>query len=224
MSTDEGRHAVRVLGLRIGDSVEVFDGVGNVAVAGIHAISRDIVMLAVQRPIQVLPPSLPRLTLCVAPPKGDRQQFLVEKCTELGVSALCPLLTARGVVRPTDALVDRWHRWAREACKQCGRAWIPDILPCEDLKASVREMEQNALLLFAHRGTIAQPWGRYKADCSIGRSICVFIGPEGGWAPEEVAWASGAGLRPLLLSDATLRTETAAVAATAVIRAFPPVS
>lgn len=222
LSREEAVHAARVLVLRDGETVELFNGKGLVGRARVRTITKGSVKLWVHDVRRTDPDAGCGVTLCVAPPKGDRQHFLVEKCTELGATALRPLLTTRGVARPSDALLERWRRWALEACKQCGRNWMPVILPGAAPNEALGACPANSLPLLAHREAAASPWNVIRAQHPRLSHVVVFIGPEGGWTDEELAWATGSGLTRLHLGDSTLRVETSAVAATTLIRLHPP--
>jgi 16S rRNA (uracil1498-N3)-methyltransferase len=148
------------------------------------------------------------LTLAVALPKGERQKWLVEKATELGATRLVPLITERGVAQPVEAALDRLRRTVIEASKQCGRNRLMEIA------APV-----SACALFSQASTaderlIADPAGQPLAATAIGAGtgILAAIGPEGGFAPAELAAAREAGWQPVSLGPRILRIETAAIA------------
>jgi 16S rRNA (uracil1498-N3)-methyltransferase len=160
------------------------------------------------------------LALGVSLPKGDRQKWLVEKLTELGVTTLVPLVTERGVAQPTAAAIGRLERTVVEACKQCGRnrllvvakpqAWGDWIAPI----ASQNEIRR----LVAHPGGV--PLIRLNVSAPLPTRIA--IGPEGGFTDEEVSAAIGAGWQTVDLGPRLLRVETAAVALAAAVVAMSP--
>lgn len=152
------------------------------------------------------PAPAPVITVAFAPVKGERPEWAVQKLTELGVDRVVPLITARSVVRWTGergaAAVERWRRVAREAAMQSRRSWLPVVEPA------------------ATFGDVAGREGAARADVgggppSLARPV-VLVGPEGGWSDEE----SGAGLPVIGLGPNVLRTETAAVAAGALLVAL----
>jgi 16S rRNA (uracil1498-N3)-methyltransferase len=138
-------------------------------------------------------------------PKGERADFLIEKLTELGVTAFTPLQTARSVVHPSDAKRDRLRRHVIEASKQCGRnvlmelralaSWT-DLLRCDDLPGH---------RVLAHPGTL-------EPVALPGTNTIAAVGPEGGFTDEEVAAALTAGWVAVGLGPRLLRVETAALA------------
>jgi 16S rRNA (uracil1498-N3)-methyltransferase len=144
------------------------------------------------------------LTLAVALPKGDRQKWLVEKLTELGVPRLVPLVTTRGVAEATPAAVERLGRSVIEACKQCGR----------DTLMAIAEPRTVAEVVAAHRATggivVADRGGAPLAG--FDRPVVALVGPEGGFTAEELAAVEAAGGRRVSLGPHVLRIETAAIA------------
>ncbi len=221
LTDEEAHHAHHVIRLRAGDAVRLFDGRGNQADARVHAVDRHGVEVTVDR---VEPPRrderpLP-VTLAVAMPKGARQDTLIEKCTELGVEALWPVLTARTVVRPRPGRHEHWRRVGIAAAKQAGRAYLPAILspmPFEELASSLHRFD---LALFGNAGPEAEPLLSHLESRPPGRRYLMAIGPEGGFTSEEQAALVDAGAVPVRLGRWTLRTETAAVTALAVLGAW----
>jgi 16S rRNA (uracil1498-N3)-methyltransferase len=172
------------------------------------SIGRDQVALDLGQAVPGRPLPARPLTLAVALPKGERQKWLVEKLTELGVARLVPLVADRGVAEATPAALERLRRGVIEACKQCGRSLLMEIgepATLEDLAARHAE----CLRLVAH------PDGGAVADAvaDAGRQpICAAVGPEGGFTDDEIARAAGLGFHRVSLGPLILRVETAAIA------------
>ena len=136
--------------------------------------------------------------------------FLVQKCTEMGVHAVVPVEMARSVARADRAQkkTERLARIAREAVKQCGRAHVPEVLPALDFAQALRRMREHELLLMPYEEG-GQPFaGRIAA-----RSVGLLIGPEGGIAPEEAEAVRAVGGQAMTLGSRILRTETAGLVA-----------
>lgn len=207
LAGDEARHLVRVMRCTVGDEVVVFDGRGTSWRGRVAAIGRDEVRLEVDAPRPRVPRVRPPLTLAVALPKGERQKWLVEKLTELGVDRLVPLETARGVAMPTAAAVERLARGVIEACKQCGRDELMEVAEPASIAAVVRAAGPEALVVITDRD--GEP---LDAAAVAGRPIVGLVGPEGGFTAEELATAGAAGGRKISLGPHVLRVETAAVA------------
>jgi 16S rRNA (uracil1498-N3)-methyltransferase len=208
---DEARHLVRVLRAKPGDEVVVFAGTGCEWPARVAGITRDTVDLELG-PARVDPPVAAPLTLAVALPKGDRQKWLVEKLTELGITRLVPLATARGVAEATDAARDRLRRAVIEACKQCGRNTLLEITAPVTPRQLVAGLAPPTRLVLA--APAGPPLPTATADPVVG-----LVGPEGGFTPEELAVFAAAGAVPARLAPHVLRVETAAVALAAALQA-----
>ena len=211
LAGDEARHLARVVRARIGDEVVVFDGHGTEWPARVVELGRDTVALEVGPPRSTPPATRPRVTLAVALPKGERQKWLVEKLTELGVDRLVPLVTERGVAEATPAALERLGRGVIEACKQCGRNTLMEIgAPTEPAAACAAVPAGGSVILCDPRGP-SLAWESLRAVAAV----VVLVGPEGGFTPEEIAAAAAAGAERAGLGPHVLRIETAAVAAAA---------
>jgi 16S rRNA (uracil1498-N3)-methyltransferase len=208
LSGEEARHLARVLRAKVGDSVSVFDGSGREWPARVTSIGRSEVSLETGDPADEVPRRGPRLTLAVALPKGERQKWLVEKLTELGVDSVVPLVTERGVAEATPSAIERLARGVIEACKQCGRNRLMEIGPATTVAQVVASKPASAI------GLLADPHGdpitlalRATAD-----DIVALVGPEGGFSETERATARNAGFVTVTLASTILRIETAAIA------------
>ena len=227
LSPEESHHAASVMRVRPGEAVELFDGCGGTASATVTRVAREAVTVEVTRlrPMAVRPE--PSLALYVAVPKGARQHVLVEKCTELGVSRIEPIITQRSVVKPGASIVSRWRRYAIEAGKQSEQAWLPVIEPPLAFARSIEldradELQRStSLRLVASPGPKARPLTLSLregiASGALSR-VAIWIGPEGGFTPAEVEAAEAAGIQPVSLGESVLRIETAAIAVTAAVR------
>lgn len=204
---DEARHLVRVLRAKVGDDVVVFAGQGSEWPARIVRLGRDEAELETGPEKHDQATQLCSLTLAVALPKGERQKWLVEKLTELGVARLVPLETERGVAEATAAACDRLRRGVIEACKQCGRNTLMEIGEPQSVAAALAERPQATLAIIAHPGG-----GPLEPAVVHGRQILALVGPEGGFTAAEVEAAERAGAMPTSLGPHILRIETAAIA------------
>jgi 16S rRNA (uracil1498-N3)-methyltransferase len=207
LAGDEARHLARVMRCTVGDEVVVFDGRGTSWQARVASIGRDEVGLEVGEAVTESRSTRVPVTLAVALPKGERQKWLVEKLTELGVERLVPLATTRGVAEATPAAVERLTRGAIEACKQCGRDAVMTIAPPRSVAEIVRDTSSGATLVVADRDGLP-----VDAVVEEGRSVVALVGPEGGFTAEELATVEAAGGRRVSLGPHVLRVETAAIA------------
>jgi len=190
----------------------------------VETVDRHAVCARVLEERQGPPPSPCRLTLAQALLKGERMDWLIQKATELGAAAIVPLVTKRTIVRPRTARqetqVGRWQAIAVEAAQQSERWDLPAVSPPVDADQFFSRQEAGALkLILTERRTghslvsLALP-----AAAEGPQSVVLAVGPEGGWAEEEVCVAVDGGFLPLTLGDRILRAETAAVAALSVLQ------
>jgi 16S rRNA (uracil1498-N3)-methyltransferase len=207
----------RVLRLLPGAAIELFDGSGRVWPATVQALVGHDVSLTLGGPEERLPE--PACTLLVGFMRPNRFEWLLEKATELGATALQPVITERSAVRPDEvgaARLERWRRIAIEAAEQCGRASVPAISRPAALGAVLSDVAQPFVVAVEPAHGEAPPLGALLRD--IGRGpIVILCGPEGGLSPAEVGAAVARGGRPASLGPLVLRAETAAVAALAIL-------
>jgi 16S rRNA (uracil1498-N3)-methyltransferase len=215
-------HAVKVLRMKAGDPLILFDGTGGewqAELAKIGAGRTARVALKAHVPRECESPLA--VTVAQALPSGDKMDWVVEKCVELGVAAIQPLAAKRSVIRLSEERMARrlahWNHVASAACEQCGRNRVPAVDPVLDLPQYLALAKaQNALCLLLTPGAdgalrdLARPAG----------PVVVMIGPEGGWDEGEMRAAAAAGFRPMSLGARVLRTETAGAAALAAMQAL----
>ena len=215
---DAARHIARVLRLVVGNTVTLFDGGGGEYAGRIESIGKNTVTVAVgerHTPDRESPLSL---TLAQGVSRGERMDWVVQKATELGVSRLVPVLTERTVVRldPRQASSKQrhWQGIAVAACEQSGRDRVPEVaLPVALPEFLHHLMPGGTRLLLSPEGSsalehLAPPEG----------ALTVLIGPEGGLTEAEQRAARDRGFQGLCLGPRVLRTETAAVAALALLQ------
>lgn len=207
---DEAHHLARVLRAGVGDALVVFDGAGREWDAAVDTISGRGVQarLMARRPARAM--RSPRVTLAVGLLKGDAMDDVVRDATALDVAAIVPLATAHAVVpkraRGPEA-VERWRRVAIAACKQCGRADLPDIRPVAALDDLLAET-QSIRIMCVEPALAGHELTGISAD-----EVVVLVGPEGGWAPEEVGAARRAGAHLVTFGTLTLRAALAPIVA-----------
>ena len=215
LTAEDARHALTVLRLRKGQKVEVFAGSLRYA-AEIVSTDREDVLV---RLFSLLPSTEPSLsvTLFQGLPKSDKMDLIVQKAAELGVSRIVPLNMERCIVKSGGSesmkKLERWRRIAREAGKQSGRSFVPDILsPCSLRELSgLRSMPEINVVPWeeADRFGPLAFHSSYPAVSSLG----ILIGPEGGISQDEVGFLRSMGFIPITLGKRILRTETAGLAA-----------
>ena len=220
LSENAARHASRVLRLRIGEELVLFDGVGGEYVARIATIERDRVAVNLLEWRDAECESPIGLTLVQALQSGEKMDMTVQKAVELGVSHIVPVASRRSVVRLDGerALrrVEHWRGVAVAACEQCGRNQVPDVSALQGLDRWLgKAPEQGVLRLMLAPGAAQSLDSIMPAQ---GAPIELLIGAEGGLAPEELEMAVAAGFTSVRLGPRILRTETAGLAALAAIQ------
>ncbi len=222
---DQAHHLVSVLRKKPGDEIVVFDGQGTECLARIVRISHDLVVARIGERRVALRTDRPAVALYVAAPKGRRFDLIVEKATELGADSITPLITERTVVklsgRDVAAKLDRWRRITVSAAKQCHRSTLPNVSSPVDFPSAMREMPESAFSIMPWPSDDSPPiHDALLSLASSHKEVRVYIGPEGGFSPEELETAKKAGVRPASLGQNILRTETAAIASLSVIGCF----
>ena len=218
-------HITRVLRLRNGDALTVFDGSGGEFGARIEEFRKDSVVVAVEehRPLERESP-LP-LTLAQGISRGERMDWVIQKATELGTARIVPLFTKRSVVRLDEKQADRklqhWRAIAIAACEQCGRNRIPELAaPVDFFDVLPAEASGATRLLLSPTGDLRIEDLGQDVRQGASKGITVLIGPEGGLEDVEQEAALAAGFKAVRLGPRVLRTETAAIAALTIIQRY----
>lgn len=217
----QAHHVIHVLRLQAGAALTLFDGRGAEYAALIKRIDKSGFTLTVAERREVSRESPLRVVLAQGISSGERMDYTVQKCVELGIQAIQPLVTQRSVVRLSSERADKrvahWQTVAAAACEQCGRNILPEILPVQPLMKWLGVAQSQPgdarYLLSPHSST------RLRDQTRPQHAVTLLAGPEGGWNPDETTAALGAGFMPLTLGPRVLRTETAAVAALAAMQA-----
>ncbi len=215
LDESESHHAIDVLRLQIGSRVAAFAGNGIEAMCEIESANPKGVVLKIITQ-STTPPLNCRITLAQAVPKGKNMELIIQKATELGASAIVPLLSDRSVIRLAASEAKqkqmKWRETAIEACKQCGQNWLPHVAVPLGLKDYFAQMPRFDLMLIASLQPDARDLKHWMASITTPvTSALVAVGPEGDFTPAELGLARSAGCLPLSLGPVILRTETAAI-------------
>lgn len=218
----EARHMVKVLRLKPGMVVGLSDGCGLQGEARIRALTRDRVILDVERRFPSPREPAGELVVAQAMLKDQKMDRLLRQLTELGITGWQPFISARSVPqldkRRQASRAGRWERIAREAVKQCRRGRVPDIAPLGLLDDVLRDAARFDIRVMFWEGA-RRPLPTVPNDLTdSGRRVLAVVGPEGGFADEEAAAAEAAGFRLTTLGPRILKAETAAVAACTLIQ------
>jgi 16S rRNA (uracil1498-N3)-methyltransferase len=230
----QAHHLRDVLRLTAGDTVQAFDADGSTATATLLETAGRGVRLRVEsvepggtsgadnhgnRPGAAL-----HLTVAAAVPKAARADWMIEKLSELGADVFVPLQTARSVVLPAGQnKYDRWARLATESARQSGGVGIMRIEPLAQLSDVIDKSENSSV---AERSSKIVYFSTEPAARSIFElveqsitELTILIGPEGGWSPEEISQFAAGSIEGIKLTNTILRVETAAISATAILKA-----
>jgi 16S rRNA (uracil1498-N3)-methyltransferase len=216
LAEDEARHLTQVLRLTIGDAVRVFDGRGREQDARVENANRHRVELRIGPRATPAPEPSTAITLAAALLKGDKFDDVVRDAAMLGTRAIQPLITAHTEVPAARAggaaRLDRWRRIVLSSTKQCGRAVIADIAPPASLDDALSRLPRPWIVL-------AEPaaGGATSTPPPAPREASVFVGPEGGWAPQEIERLRSGGAIFLRLGGRTLRADAAPIVGLSVL-------
>lgn len=231
----ESHHLLRVLRLKPGAAVTVFDKDGRqwaarvegrvegAPAAGAEGAPTEIAQVILVEPETSPAIDGPEVSIAAALLKRRAMDWMIEKLSELSVSTLQPLVTRRTVVEPPRAAEGRapvrWERLAVAAAKQCGRPVPLAFSHPTPLAAWLRRERPRVLACFAHGGDGSEPLGQWLGDrAGMGLPVVVAVGPEGGWTPGEVEAFKAAGFSGVSLGPLVLRAETAALTVAAACR------
>jgi len=220
LTADEAHHLTSVFRLSVGATVELFDGAGALASAVVTAVEKGRATLTVKK-LQVIPPSPhPRIVLAVSVPKADRFEWVISKCTELGVDRIYPVRFERTVkLACRERMVHRYQHLALAAAKQCRRLFLPRIDP----PASLTDCLETLLEDYPHcrflLGSLIPPSTPLINLKWTARDVIAFVGPEGGLTDQEIELIRRHQVSQVCLTDNILRVETAALAFAALLTA-----
>ena len=217
LTGEEHHHATRSCRVRTGELIGVTDGCGKRVEARIEAIDSSTLTAVIERDVSGFGEPAVEITVALSIIKPARFESAVEKCTELGARRFIPVIAQRCMVKPGRITTERLQRIAREAAKQAGRSWIPEI--SEPVELFELDAPVNSRLLVASKkaeGDIDAVFQQVRHAASL----TIVIGPEGDFTGEELEILTQKGALPFSLGGLTLRSETAAIAATAHVAAL----
>ena len=219
LGAGDAQYLTRVMRLGKGDVVELLDGTGEGLRCELEEAHKGGVTARVLSRFLVPEPPIP-ITLYQALPKGDKLELIIQKATELGASRIVPVPATRSVVQlkgdRAESKVVRWQKIAQEAAEQCERGKVPVVDVPHALK-DIQLPDGTLGLILSER--VAGPSFPQALPDVAPMAIAVFIGPEGGWTPAELDAMRGLGAIEVSLGQRILRTETAGLAALAMVMA-----
>ena len=216
---EDEKHIKTVLRAREGEELTLCDGEGMDYQCRIASLERGVLRDILSKEVCETEPKT-KITLYQGLPKADKMELIIQKCVELGVDRIVAVSTERAIVKldkKESKTLERWQKIAEAAAKQSGRGKIPEIgqqvLKFKEAVAEAKELD-GAIIPYEKE----QETGiRQFVQGFRGESIGVFIGPEGGFAEEEIALAQENGITPITLGKRILRTETAGMTTAAIL-------
>lgn len=219
---DDVKHIRDVLRYRVNDNLDICDEDGRKYIAQILNFSKEQIDLKVIRLCEGISEPSTKITLFQGMPKSDKLEFIIQKCTELGITEIVPVITKRVVVKldnkNIEKKVERWNKIALEASKQSGRQKVPNVKNPINLKNLVENIQKYDILLLPYECEKEKSIKSVlrKLDKSF-KNIAIFIGPEGGFESEEIELLNRENVQTVTLGPRILRTETAGLATLAMI-------
>ena len=210
---DSAHHISFSLRMRCGEHITVCDGEGYDYECVIQSMDGQTVRAEILEKRQTITESPVRIRLYQSVPKGDKFDYIVQKAVELGVSEIVPVYSARCIVNPDakseEKRLVRLNKIAEEAAKQCGRGIIPRVLPYMRYAEAVKSAEGSSFLCYEDEQSysLKEYLGEFIGKNE--KTLSFFVGPEGGYAKEEVALALENGIPSAKLGPRILRSETA---------------
>ena len=205
-------HLIRVLRMKTGESITLFDGSNQITPAVIHEVNKKTVIVKTANSVLDNRESPLNIHLGQVISRGDKMEFTIQKSVELGVNTITPLLSERcGVKLDQDRLekkVQQWQKIVISACEQCGRNIIPNINPIMKLETWCANLTDSLKLNLHPKAE----QGINQLPCD-NNNISLLIGPEGGLSNEEISMTHQYQFTDILLGPRVLRTETAALTA-----------
>jgi 16S rRNA (uracil1498-N3)-methyltransferase len=217
----EAHHLLNVCRLKKGDKVELFDGSGTLAIALVEKATSKSALLKIVDLEKKEKPHKPEVIIAVSLPKGERFDWLLEKCTELGVDRIIPVIFERTIKQPKNPkAAQRWRNIAIAAAKQCRRIFLPQIdIPAslsEVLSALKKQHNKTEILV----GSLEPKSPNLITKRFGNKDIIAFVGPEGGITEGEKVLLESCGAKFVRLTHSILRVETAALAFAAILTAW----
>ncbi len=226
LSADNKHHAVRVLRLKKGDAITLFNGYGGEYSARIETINKSGTTALIESFHGIECESPIKIELAQAICITEKMDWIIQKTVELGVTSIQPISTARSIVHLSDERsskrLQHWQKIVISACEQCGRNVIPQVFPLIPLPQwlSQKKSTQSAHDLHLMLSTTAPTGLRDISRPTENAKVSLVIGPEGGFTQEEETAIVHSGFAPIRIGKRILRTESAALAAIAALQAI----
>jgi 16S rRNA (uracil1498-N3)-methyltransferase len=206
-------HINKVLRLRSGEKIAVSNGNGREFICSISEVSKKEVICEILEEFENITEAPIEITLFQGLPKSQKMDLIVQKCVEIGIYKIQPVITGRVVVKvegkDISSKIERWRRIAEEAAKQSNRGIVPEVLEPISFDEALNQLKAMDLAIVPYEKERAQGFKEILLQKSEAKKIGVLIGPEGGFEESEIEECLGNGIQPITLGPRILRTETA---------------
>ena len=217
---EDAHHITRVLRMKAGEMFTLCDSRGNDYICELEKKKKNNVTCKILKTIPSVGEPSVDITIYMALPKGDKMDFIVQKAVELGAKRIVPFIAKRSVSRPDEKSLykkcDRWRKIAKEAAMQSERGAVPQVSDVLNYKQAVDEAGEHELAIFLYENEKETSIHSVLED-KIFSSVAIMIGPEGGFADEEVNTAIQGKMQSVSLGSRILRCETAPIAALSIV-------
>lgn len=218
LDSDDSKHIKTVLRADIGERFTVCDGEGFDYLCEVSSLDGSVKARIIEKIPCESEPKV-KVTLFQGLPKGDKMETIIQKCVEIGICEIVPVSCERSIVKidkKEDKKIARWQKISLSAAKQSGRGVVPLVSASMSFKEAVKRAAETDLAIIPYENE-KEVGIRQAIDGFDGKTISVFIGPEGGFSDGEIKFALENGVKSVTLGRRILRTETAGPVATAIL-------
>ena len=215
-------HISKVLRLKTKDQIEICDGTQNEYIVEISEIEKSKIVSKILSYKEIGTEPKVQVSLYQGVPKGSKMELIIQKCTEVGIATITPIITDRTVVQLKDKKAEekkteRWKKIAEEAAKQCKRGRIPSVMEPISFLDMLKDTQQYDLSMIPYENEALLGLKKILRSNPQTQKIAIVIGPEGGFEESEILAAKNAGIIPVTLGPRILRTETAGFIALGIV-------
>lgn len=219
--SDEAKHILNVMRMEIGDTLTICDGQSNDYLCRICETGKNCLKAKIEETTKSESEPKTKITLYQGLPKSDKMELIIQKCVEIGVCRIVPVITERAVVKiekgaKEDKKTERWQKIAESAAKQSGRGIIPAVERPMKFKDAIEEAVKNGEAIIPYENENDRGLKEFVKN-SKAENIGIFIGPEGGFDTKEIEFAVENGVMSVTLGKRILRTETAGIVTSAIV-------
>lgn len=219
--SDEAKHILNVMRMEIGDTLTICDGQSNDYLCRICETGKNCLKAKIEETTRSESEPKTKITLYQGLPKSDKMELIIQKCVEIGVCRIVPVITERAVVKiekgaKEDKKTERWQKIAESAAKQSGRGIIPAVERPMKFKDAIEEAVKNGEAIIPYENEKDRGLKEFVKN-SKAENIGIFIGPEGGFDTKEIEFAVENGVMSVTLGKRILRTETAGIVTSAIV-------